>query len=378
MITRTQLLVTINSWNYSILNRTLLINYICRIYRRLFILLSIAVVLSIISCVKAKPRFINKIAPDSFAVVILPDTQFYSKRYPDIYYKQTQWIADNKDKLNIKFTIHLGDITHNNTHDQWKVADKAHRILDKVNVAYSMVPGNHDMPKTGTGVDRLRDTSKYNKYFGPGRFKGEKWYGGHLGNTNDNNYTFFEWKNLKFMAVSLEYAPTDEALTWANELIEQYKDRRVIVITHCYQKMHKVGKTRGGGHKKNCATKYDLEGNGGDAVWEDLISNHRNIFIVLSGHVTDVEHITRKSNAGNEVHEILTDYQRERSDDDDKMSGNGWLRILQFDPNENKIHVSSLSVDGMKIFYETERYNKDPAHPDHTYSFHYDMNTPVP
>ncbi|MFC1817392.1 metallophosphoesterase, partial [Thermodesulfobacteriota bacterium] len=302
---------------------------------------------------------------------------FYSKRYPFTYYRQTQWIADNKDKLNIKFAIHLGDITHDNTHDQWKVADKAHRILDKVNVAYSMVPGNHDMPKTGTGDDRLRNTSKYNKYFGPGRFKGKAWYGGHMGTANDNNYAFFESANLKFMVVNLEYAPTDKALSWANKLIEQYKDRRVIVVTHCYLKICKVGKTGCGGHKKNCATAYNLEGNAGDVIWENLISIHGNIFMVLSGHVTDVEHIIRKSYAGNEVHEILTDYQRERSEEDDKMSGNGWLRILQFNPNENKIYVSSLSVDGVKRFYEAERYNKDPMHSDHIYSFDYAMDTPI-
>ena len=346
--------------------------------KRLLILLVIVVVLSIISNDRANSQVINRISPDSFAIIILPDTQFYSKRYFDTYYRQTQWIADNKGKLNIRFAIHLGDITHNNTHEQWYVADEAHRTLDQTSVAYSMVPGNHDMPKTGTGKDRVRNTSKYNKYFGPSRFKGKKWYGGHMGNTNDNNFTFFEWKNYKFMDVSLEFAPTDEALTWANKLMEQYKDRRVIVVTHCYQKSCKVGRTGCGGHKKNCATKYNLKGNGGDTVWEDLISNHRNIFMVLSGHVADVEHITRESDAGNEVHEILTNYQRERSDEDDKRSGNGWLRVLQFDPNENKIHVGSFSVDGVKRFNQTHRYNKDPTHPDHTYSFHYDMNTQVP
>lgn len=353
-------------------------SYFRRINCGLLISFSIVVVFSIISCVKAKPQLVNKISSDSFAIVLLPDTQFYSKRYPYTYYKQTLWIADNKDKLNIKFAIHLGDITHNNTHDQWKVADNAHRILDKADVAYSMVPGNHDMPKTGTGEDRKRDTSRYNKYFGPERYKGKAWYGGHMGTANDNNYAFFESANLKFMVVSLEYAPTVEALSWANKLIEQYKDRRVIVVTHCYQKMCKVGRTSCGGHKNDCATIYNLEGNGADTVWEDLISKHRNIFMVLSGHVTDVEHEILKGNAGNEVHEILTDYQRERSKEDYKRSGNGWLRILQFNPNENKIHVSSHSVDGLKRFYEIMRYDEDPAHPDHKYSFHYDMNTPFP
>ncbi|MDP2647233.1 MAG: metallophosphoesterase [Desulfobacterales bacterium] len=341
-------------------------NYIRRISRGWLIFLIIAVVLSIIGCIKAKPQLIKKISPDSFAVVILPDTQFYSKRYPDTYYEQTQWIVDNKDTLNIKFAIHLGDITHDNIPEQWEVADKAHRTLDGADVPYSMIPGNHDMPEMG----RFRDTSRYNKYFGPERFLGKKWYGGHMGITNDNNYTFFEWTNLRFMVVSLEYAPTDEALTWAYKLIEQYKDRRVIVVTHCFQ-------TKGGRHKKDCATAYNLEGNGAHTVWQELISKHRNIFMVLSGHVTGVKHKIRRGDAGNEVHEILTDYQDERAELDGIKSGNGWMRILQFNPNENKIHVSSLSVDGVKRFYETDRYNRDPAHSDHAFSFHYDMKTRI-
>jgi hypothetical protein len=358
-------------------------NYMRRINRGLFILLSIAIVLGTVRYVNAESSIINKLSPDSFAVVILPDTQYYSKRYPDTYYKQARWIVDNQSTLNIKFAIHLGDITDDNWREQWEVADKAHRILDKANVPYSMTHGTHDMSQTSTGV--LRDTSTYNKYFGPARFKGKKWYGGHMGATNDNNYTFFEAAGLKFLVVSLEYAPRDEALAWANELIEQYEDRRVIVVTHCYQEMSKVGETGGGGHLNNCATEFNLEGNGGDTVWEKLISKRKNIFMVLSGHVNDVEHEIRTGDSGCEVHEILTDYQAEMSEIHKKKgktkmekSGNGWLRILQFDPKENKIHVSSFSVDGMKRFYETERYNTDPAHLDHTYSFHYDMNTPAP
>jgi hypothetical protein len=104
------------------------------------------------------------------------------------------------------------------------------------------------MPKTESG--RLRDTSRYNEYFGPERFRGKDWYGGHKGTTNDNNYTFFAWKHLRFMVVGLEYASTEESINWANKLIAQHEDRRVIVVTHCYQKRSLVGETDGGGHKK--------------------------------------------------------------------------------------------------------------------------------
>lgn len=366
-------------------------NYIRRFDRSFLILFSIAVLFSIINCAKENSNLINNISSDSFAIILLPDTQYYTKRFPEIYYRQTKWIVDHSDELNIKFVVHLGDITQENTHEQWKVADEAHRSLDKANISYSVVPGNHDMPKIGSGKDRERNTTIYNKYFGPDRFKGKTWYGGHMGTSNDNNFTFFEWRNLKFMVVSLELAPRAEALKWANKVVEQYKERRVIVVTHCYMEMCKAGNTGCGRYHNECASECNLVGNGADAVWENLIRKHKNIFMVLCGHVTDVEHITRKGEAGNDVHEILTDYQNEISEQQYKYtnkgkkkkfknlkeSGNGWLRILQFSPKENMIHVSSLSVEGVKRFYETERYNEDPSHSDHKYSFPYDMNTPL-
>src|SRR4051812_23309625 len=56
--------------------------------------------------------------PDRFTVVLLPDTQFYSLRDPITYQKQAEWIVDHRDALNIKFVIHLGDITDDNALDE--------------------------------------------------------------------------------------------------------------------------------------------------------------------------------------------------------------------------------------------------------------------
>ncbi len=49
----------------------------------------------------------------NFSIIVLPDTQKYSEKYPQIFCKQTDWIRENINKLNIAFTIHLGDITEN-------------------------------------------------------------------------------------------------------------------------------------------------------------------------------------------------------------------------------------------------------------------------
>ena len=41
-----------------------------------------------------------------FSVVFLPDTQYYSARYPELFRGQTRWIADNRMRFNIQAVLH--------------------------------------------------------------------------------------------------------------------------------------------------------------------------------------------------------------------------------------------------------------------------------
>ncbi|MGB5141889.1 MAG: hypothetical protein WBO22_00065, partial [Shewanella indica] len=47
-------------------------------------------------------------AAESYTLVVMPDTQKYSRYNPERYNAQTQWIADNYQQQNIVFTAHLG------------------------------------------------------------------------------------------------------------------------------------------------------------------------------------------------------------------------------------------------------------------------------
>ena len=54
-----------------------------------------------------------------FSVVLLPDTQNYSEKYPGTYLSQTCWIKDRAQQDNIRFVIHLGDIVqHDDVDDE--------------------------------------------------------------------------------------------------------------------------------------------------------------------------------------------------------------------------------------------------------------------
>jgi len=285
--------------------------------------------------------------PDGFAVVVLPDTQIYSEKFPDTYLAQTAWIKKRVADDNIEFVIHLGDIVQNaHVEKEWEAADRAHRELDGV-VPYSVLPGNHDMDSKDKRL--TRETFFYDRYFPPARFEEHAWYGGHMGPGNQNNYCIFDAAGLKFMVVSLEFAPTDEALRWAAGVLTKHADRRTIVATHCY--MRPDG-------RDTCATAgYGLTGNSGQQVWDKLIRKHPNVFLVLSGHVLGVAHQTSTNDAGGRVHEVLVDYQGLPN------GGDGWLQILRFAPDENAIRVDAFSP----------LLHKHSPAPEHSYRLAYPM-----
>jgi len=332
-----------------------------------------------------------------FSIILLPDTQYYTDKMSDnadnTYYKQTQWIVDKQAEFDIRFVIHLGDITNHNLVNEWVIADKAHKKLDTAGIPYSMVPGNHDyLPK----APAMRSQTKMNDYFGPERFQGKPWYGGSYGSRNDNNYTLFEVEQMKFLVLSVEYAPRKDVMCWANDLIGSYPDRRVIIVTHCYL-------THGGFYASNCADYYDIPGSNGLTVWDELAGRHSNVFMVVCGHVGDSEYVPRTGNNGNTVHQMLVDYQFEAacsggSCDDHCRSGsytgNGWLRRLVYSLEEKKIHAKTYTVEtgNQSVFpqgvdqlfcsplnvHGENHYDQDPYEDDHNYSFDFDMTSPLP
>ena len=271
--------------------------------------------------------------PEYFTIIALPDTQFYAEKYPHIFTSQTQWIREQVNSENIKYVLHLGDITQNNIDKEWKLANKSMSILDGY-VPYSLTLGNHDMGPGGSTQNR---NSPFDNYFGYSRYQLEEWYGGHFADSNRNNYTFFEVFGMKFMVVSLEYGPTDEMLHWAGKIIDQHPDYRVIILTHVY--MFDDNTRQGPGDRSNPHLEIFGETNDGEDMWEKLVNKHRNIFLVINGHIDcdRYSYLTSTGIYGNKVLQILANYQHMEN------GGNGYLVIIKFVPDENKIYLRTYS-----------------------------------
>jgi len=335
--------------------------------------------------------------PDDFSLVLIPDTQHYTIESADpTYSDQMRWIRDNAAPRRLAFAIHLGDITedHERSPHEWAMADEAHGILDNAGFPYSIIPGNHDYPRpSGRGEPLRRGLVSYNRYFGPGRFTGRSWYVGHFPpEQNLNNVTFFEASGMPFMVLSLEYAPTKDAMCWADSVIKSNPDRRAIVATHCY-----LGDTS----RTICGTNpsYSITGADGRVLWDELLARHSSVVLTLAGHVNGASYFrTLRSNGqpapagaplADVVTEILTNYQSEppvpalaaisageyESDAGHRVHGNGWLRLLRFAPAENKLYAEPQPTRAdVHQFTASLGYPADPASSPHTFDVPFDLS----
>ncbi len=258
---------------------------------------------------------------DEFSIVVLPDTQHYSDAHPEIFFAQTQWIVNNKFVDNIIFVSHLGDIVQNNDYfeDEWRVANAAMGVLDEI-MPYGILPGNHDMQFGG-------DADFYTVYFPASRFNDSAWWGGSF-NENKNNFQLISAAGDDYIFLHLQYCPPDAAIDWANEVLSNFSDHNAIISTHSYL----LADGRRVGH---CQEKSDGDNNGFD-IWKKVVRRNPNIFLVLSGHIPGA---FRRSDQvdGRVVYQLLSDYQ------DMRNGGDGYLRIMTFQPNLDTVLVKTYS-----------------------------------
>ncbi len=261
----------------------------------------------------------------SFSVVVLPDIQFYSESYQKILCEQVDWIIKNKDRLNIAFVSQLGDIVNvSKDINQWERASDCIGRLDGV-LPYGIVSGNHDIDeKKAEGLI----FSTYDKYFPSSRFNNYSWYKGNFDN-NRNNYEVINKNGFSLLFLNLEIEPREEVLKWANDVMSKNKDKYTILTTHKYLQV--------GSEDRDKSLAYRKNGNTAEDIWNKLIKNNCNISMVWSGHYHGENIIQNKNICGDDVYEILQDYQAR------DMGGNGWLRVYVFTPELNKIKVYTYS-----------------------------------
>jgi Calcineurin-like phosphoesterase len=291
-----------------------------------------------------------------FTVVALPDTQNYSEFYPDIFKSQTNWIAKNKLSSNIRFVTHVGDVVNDATSSaQWANAKAAMSTLDKARVPYGVAAGNHDVRDAGSASNPY-ETAKYLKNFGPQNYQGQSWYKG-ASPTGMSNYQVFTGGGTQFLAMHINVDTPIEELAWAQGVLAANRDKPVMITTHRYLQDAEdytggfpiVPSGRYPDIWYNLEPIYSPNGIKSEQFFQDFVRTNKNVFMVNCGHFHEEYRQTSKNAYGQDVHEVLADYQ------DDANGGNGFMRLMTFDTAANKINVKSYSS------WTNEFYTKDES-----------------
>lgn len=279
----------------------------------------------------------------STTVVLLPDTQQYTKSRPAYFEAQTQWIAANQAARRIACVLHMGDITEHNAPAEWEIAQRAFGLLDG-KVPYLLIPGNHDYAAGG------RETL-LTRYFPVEKVKQQPTFGGlYEEGKADNSYQLLTLNGQPWLALGLELAPRAKVIEWADGVLRKYADRSAIVSTHAYLFRDNTRFDHTKGAQRANPAGWAGDGADGEELWQQLLRRHANVQLVVCGHVRTggLAYLASLGDHGNTVHQILNDYEAMRG------TGAGFMRLLEFLPDGQSVQVKAWSP-------VRQQYLTDPA-----------------
>ncbi|WP_232231461.1 immunoglobulin-like domain-containing protein [Paenibacillus sp. HW567] len=265
----------------------------------------------------------------TYTFAFLPDTQMPVRYQENIFFSQMQWLVDNYKKMNIKMTSGLGDIVDQSwVSEQWDRATVGYNMLDSAGVPYIVTRGNHDVGGY--------DSYTYLNRFGASRFSDKSyWHGGSPSGTS--SYVIYEAGSYKYMVLSIDMKDFNTDLAWAKSVLAANSKLPTILISH---EILVIG---GNG---------DLEYSGnGQSMFDNLVKDNNQVFMTIAGHNHGTGYRVVKNTSGNDVIEMLVDYQSYYH------GGNGWMRLMELDEANNKLifrtyspWVDSLSQGELTFF----------------------------
>ncbi len=290
-------------------------------------------------------------------IILLPDTQYYAEKYPEVLDSQISYIL--REQKNVNVVLQQGDLTQNNNDKEWQVIKTAFSKLDH-KVPYVLAAGNHDMGSAPGKFADVRNSTLYNQYFPFAHMSQLPAFGAvfELGKM-ENAYYLMQTGKKKWLIITLEFGPRNAVLDWANKIIDQYPDRIVIINTHSYMYSDSTRQGPGDNWRPQAygvgKDKGDSSVNDGEQIWEKLVRDHSNIRFVFSGHVLNsgVGTLVSINNEGYPVYQMLANYQEGVKGS--IKSGNGWLRLLDFDFTKKTVTVTTYSP-------YINQFMNDPAH----------------
>lgn len=270
----------------------------------------------------------------SFVLPVLPDTQFYSRYSASQFVPsygtnpfevQAKWIVDHQDELDMPFTVHVGDVVDQEwVTTEWDAAEEAMRLLTDGGMPYSVVPGNHDVKNSGARSS-VASSGNYLARFGAVDLAAQA--GPALIGTFQDGLSsayLFEAEGHTWMSLALAWNASDDTFTWAQGILDAHPGVPVILSSHAIINIAE--------DQVSPASWW-----WGEELWEKLIRRNDQIILTLNGHFHGATSQTRLNDAGNPVHQVLTDYQMAAD------GGNGIMSLFEFDLSNNAIDIETVS-----------------------------------
>lgn len=372
------------------------------------------------SCVTADKH--TAIDADTFYVVMLPDTQFmldyrhqksagFAMDAGAMFLQQMKTIAEWEENGGgrVAFVTSVGDVWEHQSIEmdpdhlkrgfkaldnpylaaglaispytktvEMPLAKAGFQLLADKNISFGVAPGNHDYDAMWSaagyppdltvapedfsvvpeifGMIHIGGLDNFRSVFGDQTqfFAGKTWYvSSYRGGANSAQT--FTGGGYTFLHIALEMQPSNEVLDWANKVIDGHAGTPTIITTHDF--LDASG-------NRSAVSILDLtridpgSHNTAEQLWEKLISQRDEIFLVLSGHQKGQSRRIDSNRYGNLVYQVLADYQERGQSGLDAGQpmdprrglpvgiGDGWVRFLEFDLSgaHPRIKVSTYST----------------------------------
>jgi len=288
-----------------------------------------------------------------YTMIVVGDTQSLNNKYnkyassrknadgEDYFTGLYSWIVKNQEALNIQMVLGLGDIVEDRAKDtnEWLAAVDNFNMLKVNNVPFVTIMGDHDTVNIG-----VRETDLYNSYFSQSYFEDVAEVSGLVGfyeeDHSENAYYVKKIGDIEYLIFGIECEPRKSVVSWMDEIIAENQDKRVIITTHKYLSINgELGTSYYNTSEENALPQY---------VWDNLLDKYSNIDMILGGHYSYADVVTRKTtnSKGTDVYQMLFDPQEIDND------GNpaGAVGILKFSADGNTVDVRWYStVEDMLI-----------------------------
>jgi hypothetical protein len=122
-----------------------------------------------------------------------------------------------------------------------------------------------------------------------------------------------------------------DAIEWAQEVIDTNPGMATIITTHVFE-----GNAFGPPNNPYMAR---FGHNNQNEVFDKLVKDNSQIFMVLSGHTSEDTHRVRLNALGEPVLQMVTDYNKWLG-----TAGEGYLRLLEIDELSGQVRVKTYSA----------------------------------